>query len=316
MRKLAGPLTSTAAVTPSAEATVTRNPSGNFHLRLITRVGSQVGERTIDGKSCNSLAGATAIAVVLMLRSANPLDEGDLAAAPPASPSDASREKSEGAGRLPTSANRDNQEIARGTKPATREPTEQPSDAPEPHRRWHVLLQLPQAALGVGPLREPSLGGAISGGLGLDRWRFLARGTVWLPQHVSATSDQGGESFGFTGTQTYGADIRRTTGSLLACRALWLSRFEVAPCLKVSLEHLSARGTGTHIAARTDGATWLAGGLGLHARAFLAPWLSFVLGIEGELESSTPQLSLAGVRNFEKQLPAAGTVTVGAEWIL
>jgi hypothetical protein len=305
VRKLAGPLTSTATAKPSAEALVTRNPEGNFHLRLTMRVGTQTGERNIDGKSCDSLAGATAVALVLLLRSSDPLAEWDIAPQPTTSTDPPPK-----TGSTPIASP--------DTKPVSDGPrrNSEPSSGQRVQRRWHVLLQVPQGSLAIGPLRQAGLGTAIAGGLAFDKWRFLARGTFWFRQHVSTTSDQGGESFGFTGTQEYGADINRATGSLLACRALWLSRLELAPCLKVSLEHLSARGAGAHIAARTDSATWFAGGFGAHARAYLAPWLSVVLAIEGELESSTPQLSLDGVRRFERLIPAAATVTVGAEWIL
>ena len=126
-----------------------------------------------------------------------------------------------------------------------------------------------------------------------------------LREHPSTTID----------FQQYGADVNRATVTLLGCRALLLSRFEVAPCATLSLEHLAARGTGTHTRARTAHATWLSPGLGVQARAYMAPWLSLMIGLNGELETSRPQLSLDGLGHVTGLFPAAGTITVGSEWI-
>ena len=82
------------------------------------------------------------------------------------------------------------------------------------------------------------------------------------------------------------------------------------PCALLSLEHLSARGTGAHIAAHTAGVTWLALGLGVQVRVYAAPWLSFVLGLTGEVETSRPQVLLDGVGAVETLLPAAASVTL------
>ena len=164
---------------------------------------------------------------------------------------------------------------------------------------------MPVGTLAIGPLREPSLGVSVAGGVALERWRFLAKGTYWLPQHASTTSE----------LQEYGADIDRATAALLACRAVVQGRFELAPCAIVSLEHLWARGTGTHIAAHSPNATWLAAGLGAHGRLHLAAWLSLVLAVDGQIESSSPRLTLGGVGSVERLLPVAASVSLGSEWI-
>ena len=130
-----------------------------------------------------------------------------------------------------------------------------------PERRWRILLQFPQATLGIGPLRKPSFGLAAAGGLSFDRWRFLARGSYWFPQEVTTDNMK----------QQFSAEVRRASGSLLACRALSLSKLELAPCAKVTIEHVSARASGPHISATDAGATWIAAGFGAHARWHIAP---------------------------------------------
>ena len=158
----------------------------------------------------------------------------------------------------------------------------------------------------LGPLRgAPGYAVAVAVGASVDRWRFLARGAFWLAAHQAAPAD----------FQQYGAETRRTSVTLTACRAVFLSRLELAPCATLSLQHLVARGEGAHIAAHAAQTTWGAAGLGAHARLQVAPWLSLFLGVEGEVETSRPQLVVDGVGPVETLLPAAGTISAGPEWI-
>jgi hypothetical protein len=323
IRKLAGSLKPSA--TPlRAEATVTRNDDGGLHLRLAIHAGKLVGERNIDGKSCRDLASATAVNLVLLLNSPVPLAQNDLAwhTAPNAeTPHDGSSHddsvhndaahNSDAGG---DSANKPSAAADSPTippKPASVAPEAQPTPAHAEHsesgppRRWHVLLQLPLFALGIGPLRVPEPGIAAAGGVSFDRWRILAKGTAWFPRQASVTAN----------FQQYGGDIDRATGTLQVCRALVSSPLEIAPCALVSLEHVSARGTGAHVAAHTAAATFLAAGLGVQARVYVTSWLSLNAGVDAQLETSTPQISIDGVGPVEELLPAAATGTLGSEWM-
>ena len=300
IRKLAGPRKSS-AVALRAEASITRTDEGELRLRLRLHAGEMVEERLIQDRSCSALAGATAVAVALLFRS-GALRSEDAHGALPAtsetgSPPDAKGDPSKLGG-----------SAADGKPPgAASTPVPPNKDAKSrSSRHWHGLAQLPLGLFSVGPLRgAPSLGGAVAVGASVDRWRFLARGALWLPGHQAAT-----DVF-----QEYGAETRRTAVSLTACRALFLSRLELAPCATLSLEHLSARGEGAHIAPRTAQTTWAAVGLGAQARLHVAPWLSLFLGVGGEVETSRPQLVLDGVGPVETLLPAAGTISAGPEWI-
>ena len=55
-----------------AEGEVTQ-VDGHFHLKLVVHDGELVGERSLDSDSCEDLAGATAVALGLLLRSESPL---------------------------------------------------------------------------------------------------------------------------------------------------------------------------------------------------------------------------------------------------
>lgn len=315
LRKLAGPLKSTGN-TLRAEATITRNDDGGLHLRLLVRSGSLAGERNMDGKSCSALAGAAAVTLVLLLHSSEPLTENDLAGTSntaPAGGQSKSDASTNGAASNPAATDRSatRQDPIRATPSAPTPPDQHPSrPAPgpdaRPERRWHVLLQLPQVELGLGPLHQPSVGLAIAAGAALDRWRFLAKGSLWFSQHATASNAD----------QQYGADIDRQAITLLTCRGVPLSSgFELSPCLSLAVQHLSARGTGVHVGPQTGTATWFAIGAGAQGRVNVAPWLRLVLGLDAQLQVAQPSLSVDEIGPVERLLPVALLTTLGPEWI-
>jgi hypothetical protein len=286
IRKLAGARRS--SIRPHAVATVTRSGDGQFQLSLLVRTDDGSGTRKIEGKSCEALAGATAVALVLLLQSSEPKEEVDLDGSSPAG---------EEPDRNPSAT----EEAARVVEP----PPPEPQPAPQADRPRHVLVRLPAGTIGWGPVPGPSAGVTAAVGLQLERWRFLAGGTVWLDQHASRSD----------ASQEYGGDIHRVTGQLQVCRSVAGAQLELAPCAGLYVHHLWARGTGAHIASRTATATWLAVALGVQARLHMTPWLAVVLGVGGEVETSRPRLSLEDVGRVEQLLPVAATMTVGTEWM-
>jgi hypothetical protein len=303
IRKLTG-TRKWSAVPLRAEAIVVRKDDTMLHLRLVLHAGEMIEERNIDGSSCNALAGATAVVVALMLRSGGlPPTDGEQA-----EPSATGEQAAEGSasghpsGVPPTAAR---EPSPPDVAPADRTPAPSAPKAGA-RRRWHALAQLPVGVVSIGPLPTPSLGVAAAGGASVDRWRFLARGTAWLSQH-----SPGADEF-----EPYGARTRRTSLTLLGCRSLFASRFEISPCASVSLSHLSARGEGEHIAPRTATATWVAAGLGLHARFHVVSWMSLVLSADGEFGTSRPRFVVDGVGQVQALAPGAATFGLGTEWIL
>ncbi len=292
IRKLAGSRKSS-ALSLRAEATVTRKDEEMLRLHLVLHAGEMVEERNIEGRSCSTLAGATAVAVALLFRS-GVLQSTDVDhTAPPSTTGEtAAGTTTNGGPATPRGNAAKISRAATGTESRSR-------------RHWHGLAQLPVGMLGIGPLRAPSLGVGVAGGASVGSWRFLARGVLWFPEHATTSDD----------FQQYDAEVRRTTITLLACRALLISRFELAPCATLSIDHLSARGQGAHVAAHTVQTTWAAVGLGLQARFQVTAWLSLLLGVEGEIETSRPRLLLDGVGPVETLLPAAATISVTPEWI-
>ena len=315
-RKIAGATRATQN-TLQADASITQASEGLFRLRLEIHYGNLAAVRNIEGKSCKDLAGATAVALALLLSSGEPLSDrelaDDLAGTPPtvsvAAPATGNREpgKEAGADSKPTTPRPSFQPI-----PATISSSSSESAA---QRRWHLLLQAPLGSLSVGPMKQVSRGLGVDAGLAFDRWRFFAEGKLWTSQHETISH----------ASETYDVELNRFTFAARGCRVVFGERFEFAPCALTSVHHLSVRGSGPNfVSSGTGTATWAAVGIGARARLLITPWLGVVADADGELELSRPEVDAS--QPPESQLPtsdvverlgpAAATITVGVEWIL
>jgi len=324
VRKIAG-ATRPTAHTLRAEASVTQPSDGTFRLRLEIHYGNLAAVRNIEGKSCKDLAGAAAVALALLLSSEEPLSERDLAG------NAATTTGGNNSGVAAVSgANAGNKQPANQAGSQSQSPSSSPSAQPTTSsvstsveagapRRWHVLLLLPLGSLGVGPMKQVSLGLGGSAGLAFDRWRFLAEGRLWASQHET-TSHLGYD---------YDVELNRFTFGARACRVVFGDRFEFAPCALMSVHHLSVRGSGRNLVPGTDTATWASVGIGARSRFLITPWLGLVAAVDGELQLSRPEVSVSlppsGSQQpipestpvvVERLAPAAATITVGVEWIL
>jgi hypothetical protein len=298
-----------------AEGTVSQTDNGRFHLKLVMRSGGLVGERNLDSTSCADLAGAAAVTLALLMRSEAPLSERDLGGreTPNATPTPASSAATSNTTPASPAAtgtsDRVEPEHPRSEQPEARpeassnDRTQSPSRTSQ--RPWRMVIQAPVATLSLGPLPRPSWGVALGAGVSYESWRFLIQGAEWLRQNMPAKDIPG-----------YGADIDRATVTLRTCRAQRASVFELAPCVVLSLERVSARGTGAHVAPRSEQATLLGVGAGAQGRLYLARWFSLTVGVDAQIETSRPQLSIDGVGAVGQLGPAAFTVVVGPEWIL
>jgi hypothetical protein len=307
VRKLSGSPTSIQGAL-QADGTITQADDGRFHLKLLLRSGGLVGERNIDSRSCADLTRAAAVAIALLLHSEEPLKEGELGGQtapdgtaespePPSAPAVPADDR-RGPEKSPTASESPKQ---------THEPTrERPAvTTPASKRGWHIPLRAPLAALSVGPLPHPDWGFAFAVGASYVNWRFWLEGSEWLEQVVPSKDFPG-----------YSANVKRATASLRGCRASRFSVFEVAPCLVLSLEHITARGAGENVASQSQQVNWIAPGVGAQGRVYLASWLSLAVSVDGIIEASRPRLSIGGVGLVDQLAPVACTVMVGPEWIL
>lgn len=308
VRKLAG-TTPTAGASLHADATVSRQADGGLHLHLLVRADNLVGERNIEGRSCSDLAGATAVALALLLRSPSPLTAADLTGA--ASDTGEPQQPSRSTATPPVVAQSGSPVVApsgsaSAADPAAPGPASASSDAPRKPRGWRALLQAPTLLVGVGPLHRASYGLALGAGMSVRRWLWVAEGRAWLPQRTSRA----------VAGQDYSADVQRYAAGLRGCHAFLWPRFQLAPCVALSVEHMSARGRGAHVAPSDAKTTWFAAGLGVQARVPLVRWLALAAGGELQIQTSRPQIAIDDVGVIEQLLPVAGVFTLALEWIL
>ena len=309
MRKLSG---STNAVQGAlqAEGTISQEEDGRFHLKLLLRSGELVSERNIDSRSCADLTRAAAVAIALLLHPDEPLSEGGSGGE---HSGDGAHDGTDSSA-PPTGSAGDHQNA--DGKPTPSEPPQRPQELeppparpdpppkPTPHGEY-FRLRAPLAALSVGPLPRPQWGLSLAAGASFANWRLWLEGSQWRQQDVPAADFPG-----------YSAKVSRATLGLRGCHASRFSAFEIAPCVVVALEHLTATGTGANVAPQSQHVNWLSAGVGAQARVYFASWLSLTLSADGIIETSRPRLSIAGVGPVNQLAPAAFAVMLGPEWIL
>jgi len=175
---------------------------------------------------------------------------------------------------------------------------------------FRFAFRVPELRVDVGALPEPSYGLGLALGLRHEAWRFLASGTLWLGQDY----DEGP----FLG---YGAHFGRISGELSACRGWQFSGFELAPCLLLTLDDVSARGTGVGISSTNPWTAWVSVGAGFQGLWQLNRNLALVLGLHGRVATSRPRfltegIGEDGVQEISQVGPAALGVVLGCEWVL
>jgi hypothetical protein len=285
----------------SAEGEITRTVR-RYRLKLRVRIGSEVREREMESEVCADLAGAAAVTLGLLLKSAAPDAEGTGGGATGDASSGAGGAGAGGAGAAPDA------------KPGTAAPARPAGDArrPDPPRepspdderdRLAVVLRAPVAALDVGPLPQP--GFDLGGGAGLEYagWQIMLSGRLGPSQRVERAS------------LGAGATVRRLAAESSVCRGFRGGSLELAPCLVVALEHVTTSGFGRYVVPRSRQAAWVAPGVGLLARLHAFESLALIAGTTGYVEVARPRLVIADVGEVVRLGPVALRAFVGTDWI-
>lgn len=278
----------TRATRLQAQARV-RRADGRFHLRLVLRDGDLTGERNITSDSCEDLAGATAVALGLMLRSETPLTENALRGASNTTGAEAGGEPS-----------------AQPAQPAPSQSSSEPQARDESRSaatHWRAIVRAPALVAELGSLPDPSLGFALGVGGRYDAWRFLVTGQLWLNQTVHGTS-----------LPQYGARVARQAAALTVGHGFRWGRGELAPCLTLALERITARGTGPDVVASDTQAVWLGVGAGIQGSLPVWQALAFFVDLGGHVQTSRPLLAIDGLGNLRQLGPVALDGAVGLEW--
>lgn len=302
----------------SAEGRIARS-NGRYWLTLSVRDGRQHRKRVITSDSCANLAGAAAIALALLLGvETNAPDTSTQSGAPgQTAPQDREPEQAErnirgtGAGRAEQESEREGKDGDRRSDERNRDRASMdgPATPDRPSaRRWNVLIRAPILAADLGPLPDPSVGVGLGVGIGYESWRFLLLGHLYRGQTIGAGDP--GAAF------AAGADLERATAQLAICRGWRSAPFEIAPCLGLAVERISASGFGQGVAPKTQSAVWVAPSAGavLHWNALKS--LAWFVGVHGDLELSRPRIVIDGLGEIGQLGAVSARVATGLEWIL
>jgi hypothetical protein len=289
----------------SVEGSIER--AGNrYSLKLLVRDGREVRKRVITSESCADLAGAAAVTLALLLgidvSSEGLTEDGSpqTETTPGAAGTTTDGQNKPSDQRTDQGGKRANQRLAE----STRETRSETPDASPSGRRWAVVLRAPAATADLGPLPHPALGLGLGVGVRYGSWRAVLSGHVSQKQTVNAPEPN----------DTSGAELERLTAELSGCYGFRSRDVEIAPCLALALEHVTARGFGEGVAPQSARAAWPALGAGVAAHWYPAKFLAIFVTFTGYVELSRPRLVIEGLGDVAELEPAAAGAAVGAEW--
>jgi hypothetical protein len=306
-----------------AEGRITRLGT-RYRLTLIVREGAVRRERIIDSDSCVDLAGAAAVALGLLLRDA-PNDE--TTSAPPdaattrgeargpastttggESPSNTAGESSSSAGSSPSRQGSQNSRPSNEQQALTpdddvAESPEEPSPSAD-GAEFRFVVRAPLLALDIGPL--PAAVASLGAGVGIryGAWHLTAVARVFQEETLWSSL-----------IPEAGVRVEHAEAELWTCRAWSGGRFDVAPCLVLGLNRLTAAGTGPGVTARTQHSTSLTVGAAAAAHFHLFDWMALFAAVGGGLETSRPRFVIEGLGEAGRWGPARISAGVGSEWI-
>jgi hypothetical protein len=193
---------------------------------------------------------------------------------------------------------------APGPKPAPRIESEKqaPLEAP-PSAVSGWALEAPLFAVDQGMLPSAAYGFGVAVGIRANRVRLMLTGLLWVPQDSS-------------GAGLYTSSYDRRSGELSACYGWPIGPFDVGPCATLTLEDVSAHGTGPEIVGADGHASWLTIGVGARAGWSIQRWAQVFLRPRLALSTSLPTFAIDGVGSlYQVPLVSVG-VDLGCEWIL
>jgi len=298
-----------------------------YRLTLSVRDGATVKERTIESDSCVDLGGAAAVTLGLLLgrgpnsggpdgtQGSGTGTTGNGAAGQggsDATTAGANSDRSSTAGAAAASKTTSSSTDAK-SKPASEKDEDASADAgsasnrsdSESKRAWRALLRAPVLTLDLARLPKPSIG--VGGGFGLRyaEWRFVAIGRILTDQTLWS------EQFPDVGTR-----VSRAAAELSVCRGFRNGALEVAPCLTVGIDHLTARGEGPpNIVRHTQRSTAaLIGGAGV-VHFYLAEWMAVFAQAGVAVATASPTFTVDQLGEVGHVGPVQVSVGVGPEWI-
>jgi hypothetical protein len=260
-----------------------------FRLLLNMGVADAPSSRVIEARTCDELAGAAAIALALLARSA---------------PSSAATDPASDPAPTATSPEPPHLEPAPPPPPPERAKKAEGAQAEGSSARLHFLIDAPIGLAGWGSLPSAGLGlGAAFGA----RWRavrVVARGELWAPQK----NEVAGFATHFS-LQSARAEL---------CVVPALSGVELGPCLGGAIQRLTGDGIGSEVfAASSSSAAWGSGSAAIFVSVptpGFAP-LRFFAEAAVLVSPVRPRFVIDQLGLVHEPAFAAPRVDLGCEWI-
>lgn len=350
-RLLGAGATSTGGQRLVADATVAQ-ASGRFRLSLRVRKSGEEGEtRVFDSDSCESLAGAAAVTLALLVhgapRARGALGASSPVAAPPATSPGSSPStlpaslpamvpgSSPSTSASSASAASASPEAATSPRAAAASPfsTAPPPSAPSPTVAERPSSQtLDPAAAREAPADAVShpakrrwslvLGGPlmiVDEGV-LPSWALGTGLGIGIRVDRFETLVTGAlwltQNDGTTSTNFYGVRYTRRSGEWSSCYEWGTGAFELGPCITASLEDVVAQGTGPGVVGGPAGIPWITVGLGARARWSPRRWTAVFVRPTLVFNTSRPRFAIDALGSLYQVPLAAVGINVGCEWIL
>jgi hypothetical protein len=295
---------------------------GGLRLTLTVRYGQTTGTRVITSSSCEDLVGATAVAISLLLGTESGATPDETmrvpasASGPPASGGPAGSGSGGPASAVPASGARAPGVPASGALPSAANHTETAGAPKSGHtegtpsapsaRRWHIDVRAPALLVDVGSLPNAGFGFGAAAAFRYDAFRVALGGALWLSQTI--TSDDG--------PSPAGAGLDRWSLDLAGCRAWPAGKIEVAPCVSLSLDDVSARGTGPQVNPVSVQTSWVSLGPEVLGSLRLTDYAALVLGVSARWAMSQPRFVVAGLGELYQVSPVTAEALLGCDWIL
>ena len=270
---------------------------GQYHLSLTVHAGGRAADtRVFDSPSCESLAGAAAVMLALLIRGESGSDTKAESVPPPPH-----QEAGAGAPAAPVD-NDAHPAASRPAAPAAPALAPAPGAAKKP-AAWSVVFDAPGLTIDAGVLPSAAYGVSAGAGVQVGRLNVMLAGFLWLDQSGSAPG-------GYRGA------FVRHSGELSGCYGWRVGYFDVGPCLLAKLENVMAQGAGPDVVPESGSATWLALGAGVQARWWVSRWAAVFLTPSAAISTSHPTFTIDGVGVIHRVPFGSVSATLGCQWIL
>ena len=289
-----------------AEGRIVRSRTGRYHLTLKLREEASERERTMESDSCADLAGAAAVVLGLLLRHEPEPGDGvdgvdDASGATTAAESQPTSTARASTPSKPPGASSSPPPPARRTEASRLPPSE---NAAGTARGIRLFVRVPELTLGFGAVPGTSVGFGAAVGIRFESWRAAVRGRI-----------VGDRTWWATEPSRTGADVSRVEALLEVCRGFPSSLIELAPCVAIGVERLTAQGAGTDVTPRSAQAFVPLMAAGGTAHLYLFDWVALVASAGIRVHATRPEFLVNGFGPAGRLGFAEVSCGLGSEWI-